>query len=820
MRHKLVVILCDIMVVSVLLLGSSQDEPVISESPQARSFNPLLNQICTADPSFIKPVKSNWNISWDGSTTDMIIDSEDNLYVVGRTPAQDAYVLKYSSEGVLLDTLIWGGSANDGGSAVGIDSQSNLYLAGYTNSFGEPGRKNCFLVKYNQTLDQQWNTTWYMFVTDISVENLCIDTQDNVVVIGYFEKVNPTRTDLYIRKYNTSGHLQWETQWSKGLYDHSYKALIDSKDNLYIWSVNTNHYPNPDYTTILNISSSGSISELKVYSGYPLYDIALDSNDNFIVLAHFYTDYEVLRKYDAQLSSYTEHSQWIDYEIDDYLLVLDEYDNMYIGGGWYRLMKFNHTGVKCWSFTKAESAEQYPIDDIIVNSEQNIYCLFNNKSESYLYMYDNSTQAMTCLKEPKFAPKELYATIIANSNYPGDDNDLNFGYQDRRDMLEHLREDCNVPSENIKVLSDAWYYEISDTLSDVSSIISENDDYLFYFSGHGGVSNMDSYLCPYDSLPPYSSSNRYYWDDLDRHLGWIDCENTYVFLDACHSGGFTTDGVESGEFVMSSCTQNELSLETFDFYHGVFTYYWLESFLSAEDGNDDGLISLEERYTYISSQTAAYSAGWGVAQHPQQYDGIIGYNAFHPSAAMKFSQDDDKVKYDLTLFGSGQIFDLFLHFKSEGNVWTVNLSAQGKASTHGFGQYSGTVYVGDDEEVQECEMVMDIKGERYLTISMIYEPEDEDEEEVPEEIPGINWAYYIFLMITGVIVGIMVYIVYKKIKQSSLHKKRSFQKQYQATVSISSPSMRTSRRSRFCTSCGGLLHPGNAYCTHCGKKIT
>ncbi|MBA7700984.1 hypothetical protein ES703_109710 [subsurface metagenome] len=528
----------------------------------------------------------------------MTIDSDDNVYVAGITPSKDAYLTKYSPLGELLKTVIWGGSAYDSGLAVPIDSNSNVYLAGDTQSFGILGYKNCFLAKYNANGVQQWNVTWIGTLEDHMCD-IVVDSQDNVIIVGYTKIFGPMKYDLIIKKYNATGHLDWETEWGSGLDDYPYKALIDSEDNVYIWGRSYDPSPGPSYTYILKVNSSGLTTLLKEFSKYPIYDLTLDSEDNLIVLGHFYTGKKTLRKYDNEFISYTQYTEWNDYEIYDYNLALDGQDNMYVGGGWYCLMKFNDTGINYWKFTKDESCDQYRLTEIAVDSQQNIYCLCNNWSNSHLYMYDNSSHAVTCLKSPKFAAKELYATIVGCGNYYGEDYDLPFVYKDRQAMVEHLRKDCNVPSQNIESLSDAWSMDIKNALTDVRLVISEEDEYLFYFSGHGGTYSGDSCIYPYDSLPPYSSSYRIDCDDLDWYLDRIECENTYVFIDACHSGGFTTSDTEPGEFIMSACKQNEVSIETYELGHGTFTYYLLDSYANVNDDNEDGLISLEEQYTSL-----------------------------------------------------------------------------------------------------------------------------------------------------------------------------------------------------------------------------
>jgi len=106
---------------------------------------------------------------------------------------------------------------------------------------------------------------------------------------------------------------------------------------------------------------------------------------------------------------------------------------------------------------------------------------------------------------------------VGVGNCPGEDNDLPFVDDDREAMVEYLRKECNVPNENIDALSDsnARVADINNAFTVVRSKITDEDEYLFYFSGHGDTSSGDSCICPYDSLPPYSFINSIDCDELD-----------------------------------------------------------------------------------------------------------------------------------------------------------------------------------------------------------------------------------------------------------------------------------------------------------------
>jgi len=131
------------------------------------------------------------------------------------------------------------------------------------------------------------------------------------------------------------------------------------------------------------------------------------------------------------------------------------------------------------------------------------------------------------------------------------------------------------------------------------------------------------FLCSYDSIP--SNPGNYYLDSLlNSKLDNINCDERFVILDACNTGGMIPEVQQIGRYIMTACSEEESSLESPSLQHGVFTNYFLESFDNAADSNGDGVRSMEECYSYIYSNTVSYSESMGYTHHPQEYDGISG----------------------------------------------------------------------------------------------------------------------------------------------------------------------------------------------------
>ena len=97
----------------------------------------------------------------------------------------------------------WGGIGDDTGQGIALDSSGNIYLAGDTESFGAGGR-DMLLVKYNNLGQQQWNTTWGGADTEFGL-GIALDSSENIYVSGWTESFGAGSADGILVKYNGLG---------------------------------------------------------------------------------------------------------------------------------------------------------------------------------------------------------------------------------------------------------------------------------------------------------------------------------------------------------------------------------------------------------------------------------------------------------------------------------------------------------------------------------------------------------------------------------------------------------------------------------------
>src|SRR5258708_27149769 len=138
------------------------------------------------------------------------LDSTGSAYVTGTTVSDDcptrgafqarrgghldAFVTKYSSSGAMVYSTYFGGSTDDGGLAIAVDSAGSIYLTGYTFSLDfpvkdaikpvNPGGGDAFIAKF--TPDGS-SLVWSTFLGGPGFEQgygIAIDPNGNVYVAG------------------------------------------------------------------------------------------------------------------------------------------------------------------------------------------------------------------------------------------------------------------------------------------------------------------------------------------------------------------------------------------------------------------------------------------------------------------------------------------------------------------------------------------------------------------------------------------------------------------------------------------------------------
>jgi uncharacterized caspase-like protein len=155
------------------------------------------------------------------------------------------------------------------------------------------------------------------------------------------------------------------------------------------------------------------------------------------------------------------------------------------------------------------------------------------------------------------------------------------------------------------------------------------DAFVFYYAGHGVMSESDDknsadfYLVPYEVVRIYGddgslTTNGIAARNLRELLKNVRAQKQLIILDACESGGavetIAMRGASEekaimqlarsvGVAVLASAGQDQVATEFGKLGHGVFTYALLKALSGEADGAPkDGKITIKELEVYINDQ--------------------------------------------------------------------------------------------------------------------------------------------------------------------------------------------------------------------------
>ncbi|OPL17955.1 MAG: hypothetical protein AVO35_07285 [Candidatus Aegiribacteria sp. MLS_C] len=197
---------------------------------------------------------------------------------------------------------------------------------------------------------------------------------------------------------------------------------------------------------------------------------------------------------------------------------------------------------------------------------------------------------------------ETWALCAGISGYPSAADVLNRASMDAVEFYEFLTGDQEVPEDHVILLVDALS-TAEEFIAGMRSLLDRagpEDRVVVFFSGHGDRSHPGSggpeegdsaneYLCLYD-------------DDIsdDRVAGIVDslaAAPVFLFLDACHSGGFVNDFAPGSGVMVLTAAREDLSVS-----ERVLTPILLQGSRGDADGDGNGYVSALELMDYIDGR--------------------------------------------------------------------------------------------------------------------------------------------------------------------------------------------------------------------------
>jgi uncharacterized delta-60 repeat protein len=312
------------------------------------------------------------------------VDSSGNVYVVGSSDVSsylDLQLAKYDASGVIQWQRRLGSSVGDLGQGIAVDSSANVYVVGYTESGTNP--RDIILAKYNTSGAIQWQRKLGGTENDYGYK-IAVDSSANVYIVGYSAPSFLAANVLQIAKYNTSGVIQWPRKLSGTNSVYGQGIAVDSSANVYV--IGYAYTSGSDDFQIAKYDTSGVIQwQRKFGTAGTDYGrgIAVDSSGNVYVIG--YTTSVV----DFQIAKYNTSGviQWqrslgsATYSDYGREIAVDSSGNVYVVGSSLnsgtsdvQFAKYNTSGVIQWQ-RRLASTDYDEGKGIAVDSSGNIYVI-------------------------------------------------------------------------------------------------------------------------------------------------------------------------------------------------------------------------------------------------------------------------------------------------------------------------------------------------------------------------------------------------------------------------------------------------------------
>jgi uncharacterized protein YjbI with pentapeptide repeats len=217
--------------------------------------------------------------------------------------------------------------------------------------------------------------------------------------------------------------------------------------------------------------------------------------------------------------------------------------------------------------------------------------------------------------------------------------------------------------ENVTTLLDENATErgIRTAIEDVSRRAGPADTVVIFFAGHGApvivpgtraADGIEKYLLPHDARAERLRATAISMDEVRKFFGWLESRCVVCFLDCCYSGGaaantsadtsvrgfvqpgmnmraqltdeFLNELAGDGRLIVTACGVNEVSLESDDIRHGVFSFRLIEGLRGAADQEQKtGRVSVEQLYRYVRDHVAKDARAVGGRMQPRK-EGSVG----------------------------------------------------------------------------------------------------------------------------------------------------------------------------------------------------
>lgn len=227
---------------------------------------------------------------------------------------------------------------------------------------------------------------------------------------------------------------------------------------------------------------------------------------------------------------------------------------------------------------------------------------------------------------------ERYAVLIGISEYANMAINLSFAAADAESMHKLLLdpEVGGYKPENVRLLvnDQATRRNIMSALGSwLAGRVKPEDSVVIFYSGHGALgASTDAYWVTYDADVEDLYSSALGNKEISGLIGALPAGRKLTLIDSCFSeatakkfkalvpGDVFHDFEGRGAVTITASTGQEKSVELNG--HGAFTYHLLDALQGKADVNSNGVVELDEVWSYLSDRVQKTAAEGGNRQRP------------------------------------------------------------------------------------------------------------------------------------------------------------------------------------------------------------
>ncbi len=262
------------------------------------------------------------------------------------------------------------------------------------------------------------------------------------------------------------------------------------------------------------------------------------------------------------------------------------------------------------------------------NTQNNIVPVVNNKNDAFISQVDKNAT--------------LHLVVVGINAYKNPAMSLNYALADATAFKEEVEKDAKTIISNIKTYfvtdNEADKTGITNTLKEVQQNAKPQDVFIFYYAGHGVISNKEFYLVPNDvtdlknvdeALIEHGIAAKL----LQEYAINIQAQKQLFILDACQSAGafqelMTNDANQqktiavvarsTGTHWIAASGAQQFANEFASLGHGAFTYVLLQA-LKGNAANNN-MITVNNLKNYLQLQVPELMKKYnGTPQYPSSY---------------------------------------------------------------------------------------------------------------------------------------------------------------------------------------------------------